>query len=446
MAGLPTGHIELEVVEVRAARPAAPRRPAPPALPWLFAAAMAASAAIAVLGGLVLGFLAATETGFGERNWTEAVQAHGRLQLVGWTAVFVAALAFEFIVRLNQRGPLPVLPRMLVLCGLGAGALLEAAGQVWNDTAGFIWIPGAAITLAASVGFAVMIWRVRPAYPFRLDLQPFFFRLGAGWLALAGGVSLLAVFRADAGVAYVSDTHLAAELLARGFVLNTILGVGLRAFPGHLGLQPMPVRRQAIVMLTISGALLAWAAGAGAFDLPGSAPLRSVANLAYAAGLALFTVWMGVLTPLRNPAGGPNYRVLVPVAWLGLVAYAVALAVSSIADFDSSLSIYQSGAVRHIFLLGFMAPLMAAMAHIVLARFGTGRVRWEPLLTASFVGLMVAWPLRVLPVLFTDSPGAAGRSFLGVAAIMAAVSLAGVATVAAANALAIRSLVRGMHH
>ncbi|MCE7927500.1 MAG: hypothetical protein HUU14_05315 [Dehalococcoidia bacterium] len=437
-----TGDIELEVVHAPVARAHVPRRPAPPAAPWLFAAAMAASASVAVLGGLVLGFLAATETAFGENHWTEAVQAHGRLQLVGWTAVFVASLAFEFIVRLNQRGPLPFLPRLLVLCGLGTGALLEAVAQVWNDPLGFAWLPGAAITFAASAGFATLIWRVRAAFPFRLDLQPVFFRIGATWLAVAGAVSLLAVLRADDGVVRVGDAHLAVELIARGFVLNTILGVALRAFPGHLGLEPLPVRRQANVMGILNGALLAWAAGSGAFGLPDEAVVRSFANVALAVGLVLFTIWMGVLSPLRNPAGGPNYRVLVPLAWLGLVAYALALAGTAVAEFDSDLGLYQDGAVRHIFLLGFMAPLMAAMAHIVLARFGTGRVRWEPLLTASFAGLMLAWPLRVLPVLFTNNPGTMGRSILGTAAVIAAASLAAMAVVAGRNALAIRELVK----
>lgn len=439
------GDIDLEVVQVRVARAHAPRRPAPPRAPWLFATAMTVSVAIAVAGGLVLGFLAATETAFGESHWTQAVQAHGRLQLVGWTAMFVSALSFEFIVRLNQRGPLPVLPRMLVLGGLGAGAVLEAAAQIWHGEIGFLWVPGAAVTLASSLGFAALIMRVRAAYSFRLDLQPVFFRVAASWLVLAGAAALAAAIRADDAVLGVRDSHLTAELLARGFVLNTIVAVALRAFPGHLGLQPLPVRKQAVVLAVLNAALVVWATGSGAFGMTGSGPLRAAGDLTLAAGIALFTAWMGVLTPLRNPAGGPNYRVLVPVAWLGLTAYAVVLVVAAPAEFDGGLGLYRSGAIRHIFLLGFMAPLMAAMAHIVLARFGTGRVKWEPLLTAAFVGLMAAWPLRVLPVLFTDNPGVIGRSILGAAAVAAVASLGAMVVVAGANALAIRELVAGMN-
>jgi hypothetical protein len=65
-------------------------------------------------------------------------------------------------------------------------------------------------------------------------------------------------------------------------------------------------------------------------------------------------------------------------------------------------------------------------------------VKWEPLLTAAFAVLMVAWPLRVVPVLFVDSPGGIGRAVLGVAASLTALALAGVGVVAAANAHEIR--------
>src|SRR5438874_1056121 len=86
------------------ARPSA----SPSALLWLPFAAMGASATLSLVSGTVLGYLAGTQHGLTDR-WTEAVQAHGHLQLLGWAAVFVSALLFEFAVRFNQRGPLPAL-------------------------------------------------------------------------------------------------------------------------------------------------------------------------------------------------------------------------------------------------------------------------------------------------------------------------------------------------
>ena len=399
---------------------------------------MAASVAVSVVAGLVLGFLAAVQVWFGESHWTETVQAHGQLQLVGWVGVFVAALSFEFIIRLNQRPPLPVLPRVLVLLGLASGALVGAAGQVWHAQAGLLWPTGAALSLAASTGFAVLVFRVKAPRPLRSDPQPLFFRVASFWLVIATSLHLLSVLRADGPVIPLAESRLVAEILIRGFVLNTIVAVALRAFPGHLDLRPMPARKQAVVLAIVNVSVAVWAATSGAFGLSASAGTQQVADLAFAGVLLALSWWLGVLSPLRHPRRGPNYRVLLPLAWSGLVIYAITLAAAAIDPRMNDLSLYQQGGVRHIFMLGFMAPLMVAMAHIVLARFGTGRVKWEPLLTTAFVILMVAWPLRVAPVLVVESPGEIGRTVLGVAAALTALALAAFLLVAAANAREIR--------
>jgi len=432
------GEIALDVVEVRGAR----RAPAPPPVPWLFAAAMAASLAVSVLGGLVLGFLAAAQVGFGQSHWTEAVQAHGQLQLMGWVGVFVAALTFEFIVRLNQRETLPVWPRVLVLAGLGVGSVSGAAGQIWRGQVGFLWPAGAGLALAAGVAFAVIVFSVGAVQPLRREPQPLFFRVAAVWLVVALGLHVISVARADGTVVALPESRLEVEVVLRGFVLNTIIAVALRAFPGHLSLPLMTGRRQVVTLATINGGLLAWAGASGAFALPASRGVQQGADVVFAGGLILLTWWLGVLSPLRNPRRGPNYRVMVPLAWCGLIVYAGALGIAAVDGRVNYLSLYQQGGVRHIFLLGFMAPLMVAMAHVVLARFGTGHVAWEALLTAAFAVLMVAWPLRVVPALLSNSPGPAGRSLLGAAAVLTALALAGTAAVAAANAMGIRKMSR----
>jgi uncharacterized protein involved in response to NO len=410
----------------------------PPAMPWLFAAAMAASTAIAAFGGLVLGYLAATQTGFGARHWTEAVQAHGHLQLVGWAAVFVAALTFEFVVRLNQRPALlPARPRAAVLLALALGAVLEAVGQGWHGRLGFAWPLGAGLVLAGAAGFALIVFRVPAPGPVREDFHPVWFRTAAAWLVTATALQFLTAMRASLAIAPLDESRLTVELLLRGFILSSIIAVGLRAFPGHLGLSPVGSGRQRAAWCGLTGSVVAWAAGSGAYGLPDSEVLRIAGDLSFAATALLLTGWLQVLRPLREPRGGPRYRVLVPVAWLGLCEYALALAAAAVFEPFGDRSLYEAGAVRHIFLLGFMAPLMVAMAHIVLARFGTGRVVAENALTAAFVVLMVAWPLRVLPVLFSDSPGAGARHVLGAAGALAFVALALFAFVAARNALAI---------
>ncbi len=432
------GEIEVDVVEVRAARRSQPGPPRFP-LPWLFAAAMAGSTALAVFGGLVLGFLAATETGIGASHWTEVVQAHGRLQLFGWAGVFVVALTFEFLIRLNQRPPLPAAARAAVLLALASGAVIGVGAQVWHDVVGFLWLPGGALVAAAAAGNAALVFRVRAARPLSTDLHPLFFRAAASWFVVAAAMSVVSIARAADPVLPLAETAIASDLVVRGFLLNTIVAVGLRAFPGHLELEPVPVRRQAVIFAWLNGALAARVLVGGAYGLPANATVVEVADVAFGAGLVALTLWLRVLAPLRHPFRGPRYRVFVPLAWLGLVAYGAGVVGLAFETRDANATLYQVGAVRHILLTAFMAPLMVAMAHIVLERFGTGRLRFQGLLTAAFFMLVSAWPLRVLPVLFVGSPSEAGRAVLGTAAVLEAAGLAAMAVVAASNGLAIRA-------
>jgi len=413
-------------------RPAPARRVAPvvPPAPWLFAGAMALSSAVAVFGGLVLGYMAATGHGIGDTKWTEAVQSHGRLQLFSWVSVFVLALLFEFGVRLNQAPMLPAKPRMAVLLACGIGPIVAAAGQLGVPPDRVLMVAGALLLAAGGLGGAGLIWRIPAPRALSIDIHPLWLRFSATWLAIAAVAHLVAVLRADGRIVALPDTWFVNEVTVRGFVTFAIVGVGFRAFPGHLGLPVVEQRWQQILLAWFTAAVLLAALSAGAFGLGHAGWLTRVADLTFAAALLALTWRTGVLRALRRPPPGERYALLVPVAWLGLVAYAVALAAQAVLTDLSDRSLYEEGAVRHLFMLGFMAPLMAAMAHIVLARFATGRLLWENRLTAGFVCLVAATPLRVLPVLFTSSPGSAGKYLLATAALLTTVGLGLVAAVA----------------
>lgn len=404
---------------------------------WLFAGWMAAAAAVAVVAGVVLGILAVLEVSVGGERWTQAVQAHGRLQLFGFVATFVVALALEFLPRLNQRPMFPAAVRFGLPALLLAGSLLIAVGQVWFETLAFLAWPGAVLFVAGSVGFAVLAFRVRRPFPLRLNPQPLFLQASAAWLAVASLLSLWSIANADSGVIPLDDSRLVIEVFLRGFVMLVIVGVALRAFVGHLRLEPVSPSRQFILLALLVGSLAVWCIGQLA-EIDG---LVRVADVVYGASILLATAWLPVLTRLRWTRSQPIYELLVPTAWLGAVVYAVLLGGHALAGSD--LSLYQEGAIRHVFLLGFMVPLMVAMAHIVLARFGTGAIPWEPALTAAFGLAIVAWPLRVLPALLTDAPSDAGRAVMAVAGIVLMAALALVAAVTARTAHAVRQHSRG---
>ncbi|MCC7365063.1 MAG: hypothetical protein IT303_11890 [Dehalococcoidia bacterium] len=433
--------LTVQVVQSRAAPRPHAHVMTGPRHPWLFAAWMAASTAIAVVAGLTLGLLAVLEVSIGGDRWTQAVQAHGRLQLFGFVATFVTALAFEFLVRLNQRAAFPARIRLGVPAVIAAGSLLLAAGQTWYDSVGFLAPAGGVIVAGGAAVFTVAVWRVAPPFPLSANPQPLFPRAGAAWLLVAAVFAASGAFQAETGVVPLDTSRATVELFLRGFVMLFILGIALRAFVGHLGLQPMTPGRQIVVFALLNASLAAWLLAQGLGSLPELGWLARIADAGYALAILLFTVWMGVLRRLRHMAWTPAYGWMLPVAWLGALVYAALLAARAVAG-DVSPGLYEDGALRHIFMLGFMVPLMAGMSDVVLARFATGRIPREKLLVVAFAVLIVAWPLRVVPALIEDAPGDAGRGLMGLAGVLTMVALAGLVVVAASVAKAHRAAVR----
>ncbi|MBI5947060.1 MAG: hypothetical protein HY875_02860 [Chloroflexi bacterium] len=427
----PAGDVPLEIVQVRMRQPSPP----PIGMRWLFAAAMAVSLLVAAFGGLLLGVLAAFEMGPAADNWSRVVQAHGHLQLFGWVAVFVGALAMEFIFRLNQRTALPASVRLAAVTGLAAGGIAGALGQLagWE----WLWVAGTIVGLGGALVLAGAIFSVRPARPWNDDPHWLFFRAAMSWLVVAAIVSVAAALRATDGVARLDDAQAANELMVRGFVTLMIVGVGLRAFPGHLGTGPANTKATLVSFALMNGGLVAWSLGSGAVEMPEAWGLRLAGDLAHAAGFVTVAVALGIPRVFGRILRGELFVTLVGLSWVGAGAYVVLLVGQAISSPATDPGLYAAGATRHAFLAGFMAPLMLAMAHIVLARFGTGRVALGKVLTAAFGLVMIAWPLRVGAALANDAPGTAAKAVLGGAGVatMAAFGLA--AVVCAVNARAI---------
>lgn len=416
--------------------------PTPSPAPWFFAAGMAASLAIAIFGGLLFGAFAATESGPAHGRWTETVQAHGDLQLFGWVAVFVAILTFEFIIRINARGAaLPLRARLFVVSAFGLGAVLRAVGQVWNPEAGILWPIGATFIALGSFVFAGLVFSVRPPNAIRDETQPLWLWSAAIWLVLASVAGFAGALRATGGVMALDESRFGVELMVRGFMLNTILGIAVRAFPGHLGLPMIERTRHRALWLMVNVSLLIWLLGSGAFFLGDASLLRQIGDFILGVALVLATFWLSLSIVVRNWTTRPYYRAMIPIAWVGLIAYAVALIAAAFFPGWAERDIFAAGGIRHIFMLGFMAPLMMAMADVVLARFGTGQILHERWLPIGFVLLILAWPLRVVLPLFTSEISMVSHSIYGAAAIFATVGLGLLAWVCLTNALAIRQLV-----
>ncbi len=414
--------------------------PVPPARPryfWLFAAWMAVGTAIAAAAGTVLGILAAMEISIGADRWTQSVQAHGRLQLFGFIAPFVVALVLEFVPRLNGTRPITLRTRLLVPGVLALGASMTAIGTISGESGQILAVGGTTLFAAGAIGVAAASWRQRPIVPIRIDPQPLFLHSAAFWLVVAAAFSAWFTVQSEAGVTELAGSQITVEVFLRGFITMTIMGVGLRIFVGHLDLPPVGRGRQQVVLVGANLSILAWIIGQGPGDLSSIQTLSRLGDFGYAFVILLLTHWLQIMRVKERSARREVYEVLIPVAWAALVLYAVAQALIALTGLES-LSIYQQGAVRHLFLLGFAVPLMVAVAQIVLARFGTGYVEWQPALTLAFILLVAAWPMRVVPALLSDSPGAIAQALLGVAGILTICSLALVSAACAKTAHACR--------
>ncbi|MFQ5382141.1 MAG: hypothetical protein ACE5EF_11080, partial [Dehalococcoidia bacterium] len=263
-------------------------------------------------------------------------------------------------------------------------------------------------------------------------------RSATGWLVLSAGAGILAAMRGTQGVAHVEDSQFVAEAFIRGFLASAIVGIALRAFAGHLGLPPVGRPAQATAMIGINLASAGWLAGSGAFGMTQIAALQRASDLLFAASLLYITYSLGVLRAFQFDWKLPRYTLLLPWAWAGAVVYAVALGVAALSPGWDGRTLYETGALRHLFLLGFMAPLMVAMAHIVLARFGTGELLAPRPLLAAFLLLQSAWPLRVIPPLVSDPPNEVARTVMAVAGALTAAGLLFLAVAAIRTGRALR--------
>lgn len=433
MNRLPDDVIRVQLASSQRSAPTAP----------LHAVFIAIGLAVAALAGMSLGLLAGTRTWIGESDWSATVQAHGRVQLWGFAVVLVAGLAPEFLARFNGRAlPSPRL-RLASAALMGGGALLGAPSAFLPKDLTWLAEFGAAMALAGSLGFAWTIRSIPWMRPLAADLHPLFFMASAVWLVVGAYLFVQAADGAIGGVFPDAETRAMHEVLLRGFILSIVTGVTLRALPGHAGSRLLSVRQQAVVFVLLEGGITLWFAGSGGlFDASPEWAFRT-GNALTAAAIVVYTWMTGLYRPARL-RDADTVNLFIRVAWAGGITWAALLAWWAAAP--DAISVYREGAIRHTMMLGFMAPLILAFAHIVLARFGNGVIARRPLLTAGFVLVVMAWPLRVAAGLAFEPDDAASRALMGIAGISVMIGFGMAAFAAAATATALSRARRHVFH
>lgn len=430
----PKGRLDISLMSTGAAGIAGQRNPRGL---WLPAIAIASSTGFAALVGLTLGILAALHWSIASDRWLEVVQAHGFIQTWGWFATSIAALVFEFIVRLNRQPMLPFAPRATVLALFAVGAVLAASAGALGLATQPLLLAGTLVLLAGSTGFAWLVLQVPVGRPLRVDLHPLFFRAGAVWLVVAALLGVIGAVQTRLGGMHPASFDSMTEVFLRGFVFHTIVAVGLRAFPGHVGLPLVQASAQRPLLVLLSASVLLRLSGAPGFGLAGTPLLATLADLSLATAIAWATWVFRIDVAVRAWSRSSDHaQVLVPLAWLGLVAYGIALAWQAGITLlgDGTPTLLAAGAARHLYMLGFVAPLLIAMLHVVLERFGTGYLFARTWLTTAFALLMIAWPLRALPPLLDPAVGPASEATIGIAGLIVTAALLLASAAAARNA------------
>ena len=197
--------------------------------------------------------------------WAALAQAHGHLQIYGWTGLFVLGVAFHFLPRL--RGT-PLVAPWLVPWILGlqvAGLLLRALSQpLVTTTQVATWrvllLVSGILECVALVGAVLLLGltarrgpplATRPAFGSALP----FMATACCALGVAGMVNLVNVVSASttAGLVPQAGDDLNVILGLFGFLVPMALAMSVRSLPMYAGLEAFPAR----VLWPLAGVYLA---------------------------------------------------------------------------------------------------------------------------------------------------------------------------------------------
>lgn len=406
--------------------------------------------AAAIFGGFAIGGHLSFAIGFGfplGAPFPALVQAHGHAQLIGWAGLFVMGVSLHFIPRLASV-PLPhqgwvgAIPWLM-----GIGLLLRTFGQSALPYLGsspaftpLLWLvagSGALEGAGVLVYLLLLVQTLRGAgdlaeQPAFAAVRPYFGMMVAGWLLYSGANLLLLLDMAHRGQTVVNQAW--DEVAIQGFIDLTLLPVAMahsvRLFPMFLALSAAfwPVRATAYAYL----------AGVGLQLLPAVLHLlgmeagwiRSLEGAAaiLKGGVILWFTWqLDVLTrrrPVERPArflfsgpdraptrpGLPDYgefgrfELLIYSAFAWLVLAAGCEVIQGGAVVAGSPPAFGAGAVRHMYLLGFVTLLIVGVAVRMLPGFMRKKAVAHPtLVEATFWLGNAAAAFRVLPLLLPSA-------------------------------------------
>lgn len=386
-----------------------------------------AALAITLTAGSGLGawFLANAVAGgaYGE-DTGRVIQIHAHAQLFGWAALFIMGMAYVIFPRFKAT---PIHSQKLV----NATFWLMFSGVVlWIviQSAGLTFLPliyAAPLLEALGTGlFTYNLWRT-----FSASGKPDFWDkwIKAGFLWLVGlsafGLRLLPLL---SGRGHLPEelTHTYYNLVIYGFILNFIMGVGLRTIPAFLGARPANPKITNLLFWIYNIALL----GLAGTLLAGKEPpefIMKPLELIPLASIAVYIIAINVFRRRETDLGEEfsletSYMSYLPAAYFWLAVGVVLSAVTVI--FGGSFANPETieAAATHAVTVGFISMMIFGYATKAVPVF-KGRALYSPALNnLAFLVLNFGNALRVVSQL---SFGLGSKSLLPVLAASGIIEL-----------------------
>lgn len=375
----------------------------------LYVIGVLSSLTLAILIGFPLGILVALggahDVGVGAK-WSQLIQAHGHLQMVGFIGLFMIGVAFHVLPRFKNtslRLRALALPAIALLV---AGVLLRVGSQPWADgtLGGALLVLSGFLELAGALAFAAIISAM--LLPKARKNYDRYLVAACGWFVAASIANVVVIIGLVGGggtVIVSAKTTVLLEMYLFGFLTLFILGVSIRVLPHFLSLRAPDVRFFTPALIAFNVALLA-RVGAGWVDAYGvwSRPDWVQALTAY---VILFSVlaFVGALNlhlPSVNEGAPPGFRgqarlVRMAFVWLLVAGVIEVWFGTAAAAGDFRPDFLENGASRHALALGFLTQMMFGVGYRVLPVFVGKPLHSPRLVDATFVLLNLAVILRV---------------------------------------------------